>query len=268
MSSRKERRKRRAEEAAANRTTATTTNVAPVNVAAVSDATANDVTEPHATHVTAHAGPESLAPAAIDVDASDTAQRDEGDTSFDDTRWSPEAFARRARLAKYVGGAVAACALLGLIAGGVRYGRNASAEVAAAHAANPVVVTAPPQPLAPEIPPPPAPADVADEPATPELPALAEESPAQAAPTGSDRDLARLAKRASHRALEIGHVVESIEAGTRSVALDPSDREAWLILGAAYLQHGEHQQAIASFQSCLKEGTRGETWQCSAMLRH
>ena len=245
MSSRKERRKRRAEAAASAMATTTVETLAP--------------------------GPESLAPAALDVPILDvpiTERSPEVDAAFDDARWTPEAFARRARLAKYVGASVAACAVLLAVAGGVRYSRHAAADADALRAANAGTnaIAIPAAAPAPAPPPPPAPEATATEPTDPE-PVVATEEPAAPAPSATDRELARQAKREAHFALEIGHVAESIVTGERSVALDPTDREAWLVLGAAYLQRGAHDDARRCFQSCLKEGTRGEMWQCAAMLR-
>jgi Flp pilus assembly protein TadD len=47
------------------------------------------------------------------------------------------------------------------------------------------------------------------------------------------------------------------------VALDPSDAEAWLILGAAYQEKGDAANARRSFKSCLSEGKRGPKWECA-----
>ena len=74
-------------------------------------------------------------------------------------------------------------------------------------------------------------------------------------------------KAASRNALEWGKVKDSIEAGERSVALDPTDGEAWLILGAAYQQKGDGKEARRCFKACLDQGKRGPKGECSAMLR-
>jgi hypothetical protein len=74
-------------------------------------------------------------------------------------------------------------------------------------------------------------------------------------------------KAASRTALEWGKVKASIEAGERSVALDPTDGEAWLILGAAYQQKGDAKEARRCFKACMDQGKRGPKGECSAMLR-
>jgi Flp pilus assembly protein TadD len=73
-------------------------------------------------------------------------------------------------------------------------------------------------------------------------------------------------KKASQAALERGKVAASIEAGERSVALDPTDGEAWLILGAAYQQQGNRKDARRCYRACLQQGNRGPKRDCAAML--
>ena len=51
------------------------------------------------------------------------------------------------------------------------------------------------------------------------------------------------------------------------MALDPTDGEAWLLLGAAYQEKGLNAEARRAFTSCLKEGKRGPMGECRAMLR-
>ena len=70
-------------------------------------------------------------------------------------------------------------------------------------------------------------------------------------------------KHASQLALERGKVGDAIDAGERSVALDPSDAEAWLILGAAYQEKGDQKNARRCFKSCLEQGKRGPKWECA-----
>jgi tetratricopeptide (TPR) repeat protein len=94
-------------------------------------------------------------------------------------------------------------------------------------------------------------------------PKAAEPSPA----TTADPKAAAEAKRESQRALERGKVADAIEAGKRSVALDATDGEAWLILGAAYQQKGDMAEARAAYKACLHEGKRGPRGECAAMLR-
>jgi hypothetical protein len=74
-------------------------------------------------------------------------------------------------------------------------------------------------------------------------------------------------KAKSRGALEWGKMADAIAAGERSVSLDPSDAEAWLILGAAYQQKGDAKNALRSFRACMDQGKRGPRNDCAAMLR-
>jgi cytochrome c-type biogenesis protein CcmH/NrfG len=75
-----------------------------------------------------------------------------------------------------------------------------------------------------------------------------------------ERELAR-------RALERGKMREAIGAAERSTALDPSDAEAWLILGAAKQEIGHGSEALAAFRSCTKVAKKGPVSECRSMLR-
>jgi cytochrome c-type biogenesis protein CcmH/NrfG len=174
----------------------------------------------------------------------------------DDVRkWTPEARARRARFATYVRVAVGLCVALCVAAAGrnvLSAREQGDAPRRAAVAASAVAHA--PAAIAPVV-------ETAIEPATP-LPEVS----AVAAPS-VDRDAAPRAKRAAQRALEMGRVAAAIESGETSVALDPSDGEAWLILGAAYLERGQASDARRCFRSCVAEARRGPKWECAAMLR-
>jgi len=74
-------------------------------------------------------------------------------------------------------------------------------------------------------------------------------------------------KTDARRNLERGKLAEAIEAGERSVALDPQDGEAWLLLGAAYQEKGKNAEARRCYKACLSEGKRGPLGECRAMLR-
>jgi hypothetical protein len=75
------------------------------------------------------------------------------------------------------------------------------------------------------------------------------------------------AKVKARGALEWGKMGDAIAAGEKSVDLDPTDAEAWLILGAAYQEKGDSKNAIRSFKACLDQGKRGPRNECAAMLR-
>jgi Flp pilus assembly protein TadD len=102
---------------------------------------------------------------------------------------------------------------------------------------------------------------------------VAAEAPASvpaAAPAAApepDPIAARESKKVAQRALDRGKAAEAIEAGERSVALDPTDGDAWLILGAAYQQRGSAAEARRCFASCVRLGTRGPRSECAALLR-
>jgi hypothetical protein len=74
-------------------------------------------------------------------------------------------------------------------------------------------------------------------------------------------------KRASQQALEKGKLSLSIELGERAVALDPTDGDSWLILGAAYMQRRDIENARRCFSSCVTQATSGQRKECAAMLR-
>jgi len=164
---------------------------------------------------------------------------------------------RRADLQKYVKLALAAASALCLAAlVKLAVTRNASDEgargvgerVAAAQQPAPITVATPP-----------AESPVAPAPAEPDPPA------ATTATAGPDPEAAAKEKNDCRAALERGKVADAIEAGERSVALDPTDSEAWLILGAAYQQKGDMKNARRSYRACLEQGKRGSKSECAAM---
>ncbi len=88
-----------------------------------------------------------------------------------------------------------------------------------------------------------------------------------AEPTETERKSAAQEKRSCQAFLEQGALAKAVEAGERSVALDPADGEAWLTLGAAYQMMGRAAEARRSFSSCVAEAKRGPIGECRAMLR-
>lgn len=103
--------------------------------------------------------------------------------------------------------------------------------------------------------------------AAPQAPAATAASAAAATPAEAPAKTALEEKKDASRLLERGKNKEAAAAGERSVALDPADGEAWLVLGAAYQQMGKNADARKAFQSCLKEGKRGPIGECRAMLQ-
>ncbi|HEY2369643.1 MAG TPA: hypothetical protein VGH87_24760 [Polyangiaceae bacterium] len=73
-------------------------------------------------------------------------------------------------------------------------------------------------------------------------------------------------KQAAKAALERGSNGVAIQAGERSVALDPSDGEAWLVLGGAYQAMGNNGQAKRCYTACTTQGKKGPLSDCKDML--
>jgi Flp pilus assembly protein TadD len=205
---------------------------------------------------------------------------------------------RRAHLAKYVKIAVAGASVLCLaalvkvaVARGSSDGAphsHVSASVAApqpTQAAQAAVETAPqpqapaeqapaepaaptpqPEPTAQVAAPAPEPgAAPAETPQTAQT--AAETAPAAPADPAAEPDPKAAAKEKNtcRTALERGKLADAIEAGERSVALDPTDSEAWLILGAAYQEKGNIKDARRCYKACIEQGKRGPKYECMAM---
>jgi hypothetical protein len=101
--------------------------------------------------------------------------------------------------------------------------------------------------------------------------AAASAEPAPSASSGLDeaekRKEAAKAKRKAQGFLEGGAYAKAIDEAKKSTELDPTDGEAWLILGAAYQEKGQGAEARKAYTACLKEGKRGPKGDCAAMLR-
>ncbi len=209
-------------------------------------------------------------------------------------KMTPAVRARRARFAKYVKAAVGFSVLVcaaALVRGAVARGSASAASLAAPESVAAAILpaSAPPSermPLAPE---PtatpvavvePAPLAIAPAPgsgaepvataAAPGAPLAPEAVPAGSgavAPSDTPPKTFAEEKRASRQALERGNAKLAIEAGERAVTLDPTDGDAWLVLGAAYQEKGKLADARRCFASCVKEGKKGPVGECSAMLR-
>jgi tetratricopeptide (TPR) repeat protein len=178
---------------------------------------------------------------------------------------------RRRKLAKYVIGVVSASLALCLAAAAktafVELRRDSEGSVRPA--ADRIAPTASAWPAATTLMPPPSETSARQpepEPASSSSPEKRDPAGAPATRTSPIRDAVRL-REASRSALERGSLKSSIEAGESAVALDPSDSEAWLVLGAAYQQMGSLEQARRCFRSCLETGKGGSRGECAAMLR-
>lgn len=202
-----------------------------------------------------------------------TSQPSFGDIDFRDPRYvrlmSASARARRAELTRYVKGAVAVAGVLCLVAL-ARVGLHLDGPghdgegslVAQASGSLPSLTGA----VVPTEAPPAQPSTPAASPVTAAavLPTPAPPVPSVAPPDPKTL-LAR--KQDARNALDRNQPARAIEAGEAIVAADPSDAEAWLLLGAAYQQQGNWDSARRAFASCLRQGRRGPIGECRAMLR-
>lgn len=216
---------------------------------------------------------------------------DEGGDEQDDDATRPAARPyvgnerRRRRAAQYVSGVLAFCGLVALAGIASRAAADPHTSISgSAMALSNFDVRAPrsgapaaaaPAPKVDDVP---APAEAAEAPEAPPAPiadapapvasaapsASASAAPTAAAPADGD---AKAEKKAAQQALERGKVADAIVHGERSVELDPTDGEAWLILGAARQEKGNPLGAREAYGKCLKLGTRGPKNECAAMLR-
>ncbi len=191
---------------------------------------------------------------------------------------------RRSAFLRYVGIAVALCAVLCLAAlARMAYANRseqappvtstvspAPAVVGAASAAPAVVGGAsaaaanaplPVEPVASAAPPA-APAASASAVAAAEVPA----EPASAPPEVPTKT-ALEEREAARRLLERNKLADAIEAALRSTSIDPTDADAWLLLGAAYQASGKSADARAAYGTCAKEAKKGSVRECQLMLR-
>jgi hypothetical protein len=180
-------------------------------------------------------------------------------------KMSPAAAKRRAKLARYVVAAVGACAAICLAAFVVERTHtpvdlSTEGQVIAAETQHAAAPPREPEPTATIAEPAAATQPQAAEPE----PAPAETATAVATEPERDPEAAKREKRASQRALERFDLKNAIEQGELSVAHDPTDAEAWLILGAAYQAKGDGANMKRAFRSCLDQGKgprRGECFQ-------
>jgi hypothetical protein len=182
-------------------------------------------------------------------------------------RTTPAVARAPARIPRWI--STAAAAAFGFIAVALMLRARAPAvDPARSSAEHPPSVGLPPSESAPVQPVPGDP--LASASARQPAPAAAIDTPATAtapAPAAPDTAPALEAKVAAQRALEHGQVSQAITLGERSVELDPTDAESWLILGAAYLQRGSFKDARRCFSSCVKDATHGARRECAALLR-
>lgn len=176
---------------------------------------------------------------------------------------APHVVARRAKFAKYVTWAVGLAAVV-CVAAGARTALTKGTVASNAAKANAVQAVAAPPPAAEPIPN--VAAEVPAQAAVAPAETVAAVEPAKEAPAEPTKT-ALEEKKDSRTFLERGKTAEAIEAGERAVALDATDGEAWLLLGAAYQEKGNLKDARRCYAACVKEGKRGPVGECSAMLR-
>ncbi len=169
--------------------------------------------------------------------------------------------ARRRRLERYVKLAVVCSSALCLAAitrVGVSRLRPETPTAYAASAIAPATAPAIVAETSPAIDPAPA---TAAEPATaiPTLPPAPAEPPAPTKSATEERDDAR-------KLLERGKAKDAYEAAQRSVAIDPTDADAWLLVGAAAQELGKGKEAHEAFVTCTKQAKKGEVGECRALL--
>jgi hypothetical protein len=172
--------------------------------------------------------------------------------------------ARRQTLMRYVYVALAVSTILCVIA------ITRTLATAPAHEATTVAPSAIAEPAAPAAPAasltfpmPSASASAAPTPAS----AAAPIADAAVAPPEVPTKSASEEKADAQRALDRGKAKDAIEAASRSTTLDPSDADAWLLLGAADMEVGKAGDARAAFAACAKQATKGQVGECRSMLR-
>jgi hypothetical protein len=192
---------------------------------------------------------------------------------------APHVVQRRQRFARYVTWAVGISAVL-CLAAVARTALSPKAQVAPPRAAAGAIV-APivkeePKPVAVAVADPPKVEAKESPPAAPNAEAQPAAEPPKAEPTPSPSAEAPAAppegdakeeKAACKKALNLGKVKDAIAAGERSVAIDPTDGEAWLLLGASYQEAGKLAEARRCYTACVKEGKTGPRNECAKMLR-
>jgi outer membrane biosynthesis protein TonB len=96
-------------------------------------------------------------------------------------------------------------------------------------------------------------------------PALAVKPIAAQAEIPRPADAARTAKKEALRAFERGDLGKALIAGQDAIALDPTDAEAWLVVGAVHQQRGNDAAARKIYRSCASQARRGPRDECVAL---
>jgi DNA-binding response OmpR family regulator len=137
---------------------------------------------------------------------------------------------------------------------------------AAASAARPSVAVQVAPAVAPAFPPPPVgPAAVSPPSPYPAVSHTAPETNSAPSSAGSAESVTHLIIRAQQY-LESGSATHAVELAKRATAMDPSDAEAWLTLGAAYDAAGNHTRSRAAYESCGREAKGARVSECRALI--
>ncbi|MGO8992935.1 MAG: tetratricopeptide repeat protein [Polyangiaceae bacterium] len=201
----------------------------------------------------------SLAPHQISLEA-------EGAESY-----APPSPEHRARLQRYVKATVAGCVIVcmaAMVRVGIAHVFPSADQAAPPHAvvAARITESAPAPNAAPDVAAPVA-AVAANAPSAEQpSPAAAPGAVVPPSPVATSKT-ATQEREAARRALERGKLKDAVAAAERASEGDPSDAEAWLILGAAQQELGHAALARDAFRSCLKSAKHGPIRECRAMLR-
>lgn len=192
-------------------------------------------------------------------------------------KMTAEAKARRAHLTRYVKGAVIAAAAilaLALVVSKLRTKNEPAPAVQVTHAPDPTPPPPIPSPTQVQDTPPP-PLDMDTENTVPPDPSASTAASVDTSPSAvpsASASVEKPAKTALQEKLDSKALLEreaygaAVAAGERSVALDSTDGEAWLILGAAYQGMGNAGQAKRCYTTCTKQ-KRGPIADCQQMLQ-
>lgn len=103
----------------------------------------------------------------------------------------------------------------------------------------------------------------------PEEPGTAPIASASATPSVSAEDThkARELRNAAQRALEGGDAKGARALARSATVTDPTDAEAWLVLGGAELVAGDPVAAKAAFGRCARTAKHGHVGDCAALAR-
>lgn len=171
---------------------------------------------------------------------------------------------RRARFAKYVKWAVAGAAVV-CLAAVARSGFTSKSTASSGSVQSAPIVAPEAKAAAPAAQPVAEPKPVVE--AKPEEAKPAADAKPEEAKPEEIVGNAKEEKAKSRSFLEKQKLADAIEAGERAVKLDPTDGEAWLILGAAYQEKGNMAEARRAYGACVKEATTGPKIECQKMLR-